>query len=57
MLELPIYFISDNHFSMEKADTEQIRRIKLFSFFDIIEPTQLMNNFDVLHTSCNGFHD
>ena len=40
MLELPIYFISDNHFSMEKSDTEKIRREKLFSFFDKIESTK-----------------
>ena len=37
MLELPIYFISDNHFSMEKSDAELIRREKLFSLFDKIE--------------------
>ena len=40
MLELPIYFISDNHFSMEKSDAEQVRREKLFSLFDKIESTK-----------------
>ena len=40
MLELPIYFISDSHFSMEKSDSEKNRREKLFSFFDKIESTK-----------------
>ena len=40
MLELPIYFISDNHFSMQKSDAEQIRREKLFTLFDKIESTK-----------------
>ena len=40
MLELPIYFISDNHFSMEKSDAEQIRREKLFLLLDKIESTK-----------------
>ena len=40
MLSLPIYFVSDNHFSMEKSDGEQNRREKLFSLFDKIESSK-----------------
>ena len=40
MLSLPIYFVSDNHFSMEKSDSEQNRREKLFSLFDNIESSK-----------------
>ena len=40
MLSLPIYFVSDNHFSMEKSDGEQNRREKLFLLFDKIESSK-----------------
>ena len=40
MLSLPIYFVSDNHFSMAKSNSEQNRREKLFSLFDKIESSK-----------------
>lgn len=40
MLELPIYFVSDNHFSMELNESESERRQKLFSLFNQIESTR-----------------
>ena len=39
MFKLPIYFISDNHFTMDDSNLEQIRREKLFSLFEKIKST------------------
>ena len=38
-MDLPIYFISDNHFLLEKSSLEQERRKKLFNLFDHISNT------------------
>jgi len=38
-MDLPIYFISDNHFLLEKNALEQKRREKLFNLFKQIEQT------------------
>ena len=35
-MDLPIYFISDNHFLLEKSQLESTRRKKLFDLFDHI---------------------
>ena len=40
VIKLPIYFISDNHFSMENTQSEQIRRDKLFTLFEKIKQTK-----------------
>ena len=40
VIKLPIYFISDNHFSMENSQSEQIRREKLFALFEKIKQTK-----------------
>ena len=38
-MKLPIYFISDNHFLLEKNELELERRTKLFSLLDKIQKT------------------
>jgi len=38
-MDLPIYFISDNHFMLEKNSSEELRRKKLFSLFEHISET------------------
>ena len=38
-MDLPIYFISDNHFLLEKSQLEDERRRKLFDLFDHISET------------------
>ena len=38
-MDLPIYFISDNHFLLEKNELEEKRRRKLFNLFEKIEQT------------------
>ena len=39
MFKLPVYFTSDNHFSMEIDDSEKKRRSKLYKVFDHIKST------------------
>ena len=38
-MQLPVYFISDNHFLLEKNDLERKRRKKLFQLFSKIKKT------------------
>ena len=38
-MDLPLYFISDNHFLLEKSQLEEERRRKLFDLFEHISET------------------
>ena len=66
MFKLPVYFVSDNHFSLDISPSETLRRKKLFSLFEKIKDTQgslVIGGdffdfwFDYKHVVPKGFND